>query len=402
LGSLPISSLPDGSHLVDLVFNYSSALGTNYSELTWQDDGSSCEYADSQNNPLVDTPTDTYYKNGVVASHVAPRTKAETIAFATVGGTVSVPVNVWNFNNIASFSLTLDFDPAVLTFINATPNPSIASTLSASATNGRLLMGWYYTGQPGTSLSLPDSTQIVYLNFTFHGGTSTLNFFNNGGTCEYTEGITNDPLYDLPTATYYINGAVIPNRTVNLKVFLEGLYNSASHQMNHARNSLTNQYPGTTADQISVEFHNGSNYSNVVYTAANVNLSTTGLASVLVPAQYNSSYYITIKHWNAIETVSASAISLAGTITGYAFDAAAKAYGNNLHHMSDGSWTIYCGDINQDGTIDTGDMTPLENDMYTFLTGYLVTDLNGDGTVDSGDITFIDNNMENFITRVTP
>ena len=70
--------------------------------------------------------------------------------------------------------------------------------------------------------------------------------------------------------------------------------------------------------------------------------------------------------------------------------------------LPDGTWAIFSGDVNQDGTIDTGDLTPIDNDANMFVTGYVVTDLNGDGTVDTADITFVDNNQQRFISAITP
>jgi len=399
---LPISSLPNGSHLVDLVFAYTNLNGNAYSELKWKDDGSSCEYADAQNNPLVDTPTSSYYINGLVTSHISPRTKAEVIAAPSTGVTVSVPINVWNFNSIGSFSLTLDYNSGVLTYLNATPNPSVAATLSVSAASGRILIGWYYTGPAGTSLTLGDSTTLLSLNFTYNGGTSPLTFYNNGGTCEYTEGVTNASLYDLPTENFYINGSVSSNRTLNVKTYLQGLYNNLTHSMDQARNAVAPQFSGNTADQVSVEIHDAANYSHIFYTASGVNLSTTGQVSATIPAGYNGQYYVTIRHRNSIETTSALPVSLSGSITGYSFDAAAKAYGNNMVQASDGAWMIYAGDVTQDGIIDGSDMAPVDNLASSFASGYIPEDCNGDGLIDGDDLSIVDNNAALFIGSKTP
>ena len=70
--------------------------------------------------------------------------------------------------------------------------------------------------------------------------------------------------------------------------------------------------------------------------------------------------------------------------------------------MIDGTYVIYGGDVNLDGYIDSGDMTPLDNDSNNFVSGYANTDVNGDGFVDSGDMTIVDNNGNAFISAVTP
>jgi hypothetical protein len=86
----------------------------------------------------------------------------------------------------------------------------------------------------------------------------------------------------------------------------------------------------------------------------------------------------------------------------YSFDTPAKAYGGNLLLMITGEYVIYGGDVNQDGSVDTADMTPVDNDAAGFAYGYLASDVNGDGIVDTADMTIIDNNAAGFVGSVTP
>jgi PKD repeat protein len=196
---------------------------------------------------------------------------------------------------------------------------------------------------------------------------------------------------------------IIPaqTKTLNITAFLESLYNG-NGTMRKARNAVGDQYAGTAADQIAVEFHNSLNYSDIVYTEPFVNLSTTGEAVVELPANLGGSYYITIRHRNSLETTSKQPVSFAGSVINYSFDGPEQAYGNNMLLMSDGHCVIFGGDVNQDGAVDTADMTPVDNDAASFATGYLATDVNGDGTVDTGDMTIIDNNAAGFIRAVIP
>lgn len=190
-------------------------------------------------------------------------------------------------------------------------------------------------------------------------------------------------------------------KTLNLTAFLESLYNG-NGTMRKAQNAGGDQYPGTTADQITVEFHNSLNYSDIVYTEPFVNLSTTGEAVVEFPANLGGSYYITIRHRNSLETTSKQPVSFAGSLIIYSFDGPVQAYGNNMLLMTDGHCVIFGGDVNQDGAVDTADMTPVDNDAASFGTGYLATDVNGDGMVDTGDMTIIDNNAAVFVSSITP
>ncbi|MHC1776576.1 MAG: C25 family cysteine peptidase [Lentimicrobium sp.] len=191
------------------------------------------------------------------------------------------------------------------------------------------------------------------------------------------------------------------NRTLNLTVLLESLYNG-NGTMRKAQGESGDQFPGNTADQVSVELHNASDYSIIEHTDPFVNVSTEGQASITIPGTRNGNYYITVKHRNSIETTSRQPVAFTSSLISYNFDGMTQAYGNNMLLMTDGHCTIYCGDVNQDGTIDTGDMTPIDNDAGNFATGYLATDINGDGTVDTGDMTIADNNQFNFVGALLP
>jgi hypothetical protein len=191
-------------------------------------------------------------------------------------------------------------------------------------------------------------------------------------------------------------------KTLNLKLYLEGLY-AGGGTMNQASDATGPHFGAGIADQITVELHNTSNYATVVYTASNVNLGTNGVATFTLPGTYGGSYYVAIKHRNGITTVSANPVSFASSPFSYTFsDNANKAFGNNMVQMEDGTFALYCGDVNQDGTIDTGDYGLVDNDASDFVSGYVSTDVNGDGSVDTADFTSIDNNNSSFVGSVTP
>ena len=72
--------------------------------------------------------------------------------------------------------------------------------------------------------------------------------------------------------------------------------------------------------------------------------------------------------------------------------AAKQALGNNLKLMIDNVYAIYSGDANQDGIVDGGDMSAIDNANVAIQTGYYPEDINGDGLVDASDMALIDNN----------
>lgn len=188
-----------------------------------------------------------------------------------------------------------------------------------------------------------------------------------------------------------------------LTVFLQGLY-AGGGIMNKAQDEYGDHFPGNTADQVTVELHDASNYSNIIYTSALTNLSTSGQVSLTaIPPVYSGSYYTTIRHRNSIETTSATFLSYSGSLVTYNFStAASKAYGDNQIDIGSGVYAIYGGDVNQDGIVDGGDMNPVDNASTAITFGYVVEDVNGDGIVDGGDMNIVDNNSTAIVMAQLP
>lgn len=219
----------------------------------------------------------------------------------------------------------------------------------------------------------------------------------------YALKVQNERLYagTYGQALWYIDLEAPVTRTLYVSSMLEGLYDGEG-RMREANGDLGPQFGEGIADEITVELHNAAAYGTIEHTFNNIQLDIYGNASVTVPTELTGDYYITINHRNSIETVSALPVSFAGSTITYAFDAPGKAYGNNLQQMTDGTWTIFGGDVNLDGSVDTGDMVPVDNDSSNYATGYLVSDVNGDGGTDTGDMIVIDNNSSNYVGAVTP
>jgi hypothetical protein len=137
----------------------------------------------------------------------APVTTAGTIANAIPGSQITVPVTVTGFTNVGSVSLALDYNYSKMHFVSGTKNPLLAGNFSIADNdlgNGthRILAGWY-----GSGSNLPNGTWLINIVFSYIGGTSQLQWFDNGPSCAYTDANANN-LNDLPTTAYYINGLV--------------------------------------------------------------------------------------------------------------------------------------------------------------------------------------------------
>ncbi|HMS64780.1 MAG TPA: metallophosphoesterase [Ignavibacteria bacterium] len=119
-------------------------------------------------------------------------------------------------------------------------------------------------------------------------------------------------------------------------------------------------------------------------------------------ARNATDYYIVLKHRNSIETWSNSGYQFILNSLNYDFTgSSASAYGNNLV-MKGNKYCIYSGDVNQDGLVESFDVSSVENAVSNSLTGYLNTDLNGDEFSDAADLSIVDNNKTNSVAVIAP
>lgn len=139
----------------------------------------------------------------------APVTSLSVIGNEQPGQLVSVFVYVSGFNSIGSISLSLNYDFSKLQFISSTIAPQLNQSGNFSTGDNdlgtgyhRLITGWY-----GTGTSLQDSSWIINYTFKYISGNALLEFYDNGGSCAYTDQAAR-PLIDTPYTNFYKNGAV--------------------------------------------------------------------------------------------------------------------------------------------------------------------------------------------------
>ncbi len=217
-----------------------------------------------------------------------------------------------------------------------------------------------------------------------------------------SDNITTRPGWYLDDVMGFGFAPIVTNpATVNLKVFLEGLFNPVTHRMFKAQDANGNAFPGLIADKVQILFADPTYPYSVHYTVSDADLNQDGSCAVTAPL--SGSYYLVVKHRNSIETWSSVPINLSlGGSVSYNFSTSdAKAYGNNLKEIAD-RWVIYCGDVNQDGTVNALDQTAIQSSAIGFVMGYLATDVNGDGVVDAFDLVMTDNNAAGFVMVQKP
>ena len=190
-------------------------------------------------------------------------------------------------------------------------------------------------------------------------------------------------------------------KKLTLSLLLEGLYNG-SGTMRKVQDKFGDHFASDTADIITVELHRANDYAVVEYVSDNVKLSTNGLAELSLPADFQESYWVTVRHRNSIETTSSAPVSFSETFITCSFTNPATVFGRNLVLFIDGTYAIYGGDVNQDGIDDGSDLSSVDNHAAAFSSGYIPEDCNGDGIVDGSDMAIVDNNASYFIGFATP
>jgi hypothetical protein len=203
---VPGVTVPDNSVVFNIAF---SKVANGISPITWSSDDNACIFADGNYNNLNDTPQSTYYIPGSVQFQgYAPTTIAPAVT-SCPGGSVSVPVKVTSFNTIGAVSLTLNYNPAVLTYVSSVNTSGFPGLFINSPSAGTIIIGGYTTATNG--VTYPDYTTLFTLNFTYIGGSTGLNWYDDGGSCEYTGPQGTPTLTDTPQSTYYLDGSVGPN-----------------------------------------------------------------------------------------------------------------------------------------------------------------------------------------------
>lgn len=145
-------------------------------------------------------------------SRDAPITTAGSTS-SCQGGSINIPVTVDNFLNVTAITLRLEYDSILLQYDTNTTNPQLSGMLvnvvrvSPTSRFYKVLVVW---SNP-TPATLPNGSPLLTLTFTYLTGNDSIRFNNTvggGGACEYADENGN-PMNDLPTSTFYHNGAII-------------------------------------------------------------------------------------------------------------------------------------------------------------------------------------------------
>jgi len=181
--------------------------------------------------------------------------------------------------------------------------------------------------------------------------------------------------------------------TMNITAAQQGFYNANTNKL-------------VQSDVIDAALFEFAPPYNLAATASGVLDSATLTAGFQFSEIPTGIYYLAIYHRNCIETWSGAPVNYIsnGTVNYDFTNSVINAYGNNLVQVDSSPvrYALFSGDVNQDGVIDLGDGSQIDNDALNFEKGYLPTDVNGDWVVDLSDEVFADNNGFNFVTKIIP
>lgn len=254
----------------------------------------------------------------------------------------------------------------------------------------------YHTQSPrvrqfggGATGGMDDRFDLILMSQTIidEGGISyvpgSYTVYGNDGN-HFNDSINRPP----NTAVSQAIANALHNASDHLPVYANFSFATSSIQMTSFTALIEGLFNGTSMipDTVTVELRNLiTPYALIDQAKILLNSSGTGSANFSL-AENNTPYYIVLKHRNSLETWSSTTQTFNNGTMSYDFTSSSgKAFGNNLK-LVNGKWCIYSGDVNQDGFIETADVSSVFINGINGVSGYTNTDLNGDLITDEGDI----------------
>ncbi len=318
------------------------------------------------------------------------------IPFANETGTIEDAMEVYENTPISDISVFVALnhqDLSHLRILLTAPNDEYALLFYQTTTKGtdnNLVTVFDDNGDTTgfnvyTSLS-PSITPVDNINAAFNGN---------------TKGVWRLTIFDYTgadTGRLYGWGIRFNNQTsvsniLETSILIEGFYNPATN--NTVRDTVTYNLRNFDSPYSIVE-------SKKLYIPQN-NISYIKFNNAVGAA----SYYIEATHRNSIGIWSSSEIKFSPLThqTSFKFvNALTSAYGSNMAKVDSSPlrYAMYGGDVNQDGNVGALDVSAIDNDVFNFVSGYVVSDVTGNNVTDASDLAIADNNAFNFVSRITP
>jgi hypothetical protein len=351
--------------------------------------------------------------NGVTGTFPAARVWAIQAAFTDGSSGINVNAPLSNTYVWSNGAVTQDISGLVANTytVTATNSSGCVATLSVPINQPNDLTITNFTpgsGNSGVSVTINGTgfTGVDIVNF--NGVPAFFSIINDGEINATVPASATTGLIELINSgcdTAYTSSPFVINTTnavVNVTVLIEGFYDGATGLVPALLNSGVG-LSSTECDTIYIELRDQLSPTTVIGSGSAL-LNTSGQATFTFPgAVVGQSGYIAVFHRNSVQTWS-NVLTFSGT-TNYDFStAASQAYGSNQVQIAPGLFGMYSGDLGplQDEFIDILDQGVIDNDIFNFASGYVVSDLNGDGFVDIVDQSIVDNNIFNFVGSIHP
>ena len=202
----PGLSLPDNSVFLNITFERA-----NYGYSAIEFDHSlpdNCLWADGDFDELNDIPYSTYYINGSIAFEMiyAPITSAPSIEGCQGLTSLDIPVTVSEFYQIGAFNLTLQYDDQVFSYQSFINNSGFPGLVVFGTNPGEIHINGL-SDEPG-GVTLQNNSVLFTVQFFNLGGSSAINWLDNGESCEYKGPAPDYELRnDIPQSFFYLNGS---------------------------------------------------------------------------------------------------------------------------------------------------------------------------------------------------
>jgi hypothetical protein len=351
------------------------------------------------------------------------------VYYKSVGDTAFVVFKISNGANVHSSSTLIKFNNSLVKYLGAV--------------NGTFYPGGSFFGQQPSSAYVKDSVIIdnAILGQSTVSGNGimyTLKFkaLANGVcpvTVKYFE--VRNPGNDEVASSFQSGTIIIGGVTANLKVYLQGPYNTSTNLMNNVLNTSllipTAQpynvspwnYAGTEsvttsffagnnniADWVLLELRTGTGSGTIIAKKAAL-LKTDGRvcdcrdvnSPVIFEGISAGNYFVVVRHRNHLGVMSAAPVAIGQQSQLYDFSTGTtQYYGGDAYKISNNIYAMYSGDVNADGYVTGTDYNILTVDLSNGVSGYVMTDLNFDTYVTGTDYNILTTNLKDGVSSKIP
>lgn len=288
------------------------------------------------------------------------------------GDTVFMPVQVMDFNGVASISLALDYNASVVEYVGYQNAASVLSSgvFIPGGIPPQFKLAWFSL----TPVSLGNGTLIELQFYAHSAGTSALSWDTlTSGNCQFSDAVASV----LPAA--FTSGSITAlslAQGAKVKLALQSAWNGTDMNVNlntgghlplaqpyntapwnYAGTELLDSIPTDMVDWVLVELRDAVDGATVVERRAAILMRDGSILDIDMANEIafdsTGSYYVAIDHRNHMPVMSANPMPIPDTTLIDFSSGSAGFYGGNASvvNLSGGAFGMIAGDINKDGVI---------------------------------------------------